>query len=168
MLEEYARHLLEGWYPVIVANRAPVEVQRRGARYIATRGAGGLVSALSTLASSTDAVWVGCARTDADRAVAEKHPRSPVSITGEDGRTYRIGFVTPDEETYDMYYNQIATRCSGSCSTTSGTSATIPPSTPTSTTPGPRATSRSTAFSRSAWCRPRGAAGPARRSAAGR
>jgi trehalose 6-phosphate synthase len=108
MLEEYARHLLEGWHPVIVANRAPVEVQRRGSRYIATRGAGGLVSALSTLASSTDAVWVGCARTDADREVAAKHPRSPVSITGEDGRTYRIGFVTPDEETYDMYYNQIS------------------------------------------------------------
>ena len=108
MLEEYARHLLEGWNPVIVAHRAPVEVQRRGSRYIATRGAGGLVSALSTLASSTDAVWVGCARTDADREVAAKHPRSPASITGEDGRTYRIGFVTPDEETYDMYYNQIS------------------------------------------------------------
>jgi trehalose 6-phosphate synthase len=108
MLEEYARHLLEGWDPVIVANRAPVEVQKKGNRYIATRGAGGLVSALSTLASSTDAVWVGCARTDADREVAEKHPRSPVSITGDDGRSYRIGFVTPDEETYDLYYNQIS------------------------------------------------------------
>jgi trehalose 6-phosphate synthase len=108
MLEEYARHLLEGWHPVIVANRAPVEVHKEGNRFIATRGAGGLVSALSTLASSTDAVWVGCARTDADREVAEKHPRSPVTITGDDGRTYRIGFVTPDEETYDMYYNQIS------------------------------------------------------------
>ena len=63
MLEEYARHLLEGWHPVIVANRAPVEVHKEGNRFIATRGAGGLVSALSTLASSTDAVWVGGDRT---------------------------------------------------------------------------------------------------------
>src|SRR5258708_13095500 len=95
MLEEYARHLLEGWHPVIVANRAPVEVQRRGSRYIATRGSGGLVSALSTLASSTDAVWVGCARTDADREAAAKHPPSPVSITRHDRHSYRIPFFTP-------------------------------------------------------------------------
>src|SRR3979411_2040110 len=108
MLEEYARHLLEGWHPVIVANRAPVEVHKQGTKFIATRGAGGLVSALSTLASRTHAVWGGGARTDADREVAQKHPRSPVSITGDDGRTYRIGFVTPDEETYDLYYNQIS------------------------------------------------------------
>ncbi|MEA2647429.1 MAG: trehalose 6-phosphate synthase [Chloroflexota bacterium] len=108
MLEEYARHLLEGWHPVIAANRAPVEVQKKGSRFIASRGAGGLVSALSTLASSTDAVWVGCARTDADREVAARHPRSSVRITGDDGRAYSIGFVTPDEEAYDMYYNQIS------------------------------------------------------------
>src|SRR3982074_1604690 len=109
MLEEYARHLLEGWHPVIVANRAPVEVHKQATKFSATRGSGGLVSALSTLASSTDAVWVGCARTDADREVAHKHPRSPVSITGDDGRSYRIGFVTPDEETYDLSHNQLST-----------------------------------------------------------
>jgi trehalose 6-phosphate synthase len=91
-----------------VANRAPLEVTKRGSRYIASRGAGGLVSALSTLASSTDAVWVGCARTDADREVAMRHPRSPVQITGDDGRTYRVGFVMPDEEAYDLYYNNIS------------------------------------------------------------
>ena len=108
MLEEYARHLLEGFYPIIAANRAPVEVQRKGSRYVATRGAGGLVTALSTLATSTDAVWVGCARTDADRELARKHPRSPVVINGDDGRDYRIAFVAPDEEAYDLYYNQIS------------------------------------------------------------
>jgi trehalose 6-phosphate synthase len=83
-------------------------VTKKGSRYIASRGAGGLVSALSTLASSTDAVWVGAARTAADREVALRHPRSPVEITGDDGRTYRVGFVTPDEEAYDLYYNQIS------------------------------------------------------------
>ena len=108
MLEEYARHLLEGWHTVIAANRAPVEVYKKGSRYIATRGGGGLVTALSTLASSTDAVWIGCARTDADRELALKHPRSPVTITGDDGRSYRVGFVSPDEEAYDLYYNRIS------------------------------------------------------------
>src|ERR1700682_5323562 len=108
MLEEYARHLLEGWLPVIVANRAPVEVQKKGNRYIATRGAGGLVSARSTLASSADGAWGGCARAEAAREGAQKDPRSPVSIPGDDGRSYRIGFVPPDEETYDLYYNHIS------------------------------------------------------------
>ena len=108
MLEEYARHLLEGFYPIIAANRAPVEVQRKGPEYVATRGAGGLVTALSTLATSTDAVWVGCARTDADRELARKYPRSPAVISGDDGRDYRIAFVAPEEEAYDLYYNQIS------------------------------------------------------------
>jgi trehalose 6-phosphate synthase len=108
MLEEYASRLLEGWHPVIVANRAPLEVTRQGKRYIATRGAGGLVSALSTLATSTDAVWIGAARTTEDREVAARHPRSPVRITGDDGRSYQVGFVNPDEEAYELYYNQIS------------------------------------------------------------
>ncbi|MHB8510421.1 MAG: trehalose-6-phosphate synthase, partial [Candidatus Dormibacteria bacterium] len=108
MLEEYASRLLQGWHPVIVSNRAPLEVSKRGTRYVATRGAGGLVSALSTLATSTDAVWVGCARTEGDREIAGKHPRSPVRITGDDGRSYRVGFVTPEEEAYELYYNQFS------------------------------------------------------------
>ena len=108
MLEDYTSRLLEDWHLVIAANRAPVEVQRRGSRYIATRGAGGLVSALSTLAASTDAVWIGCARSDGDRKVAQRHPRSPVVLTGDDGRSYSVGFVLPDEEAYDLYYNQIS------------------------------------------------------------
>ncbi len=85
-----------------------MEVQRKGSKYVATRGAGGLVTALSTLATSTDAIWVGCARTPDDREVARKHPRSPVVITGDDGRDYRIAFVAPEEEAYDLYYNQIS------------------------------------------------------------
>jgi trehalose 6-phosphate synthase len=108
MLEEYAQRLLQGFHPVIAANRAPVEVQRKGNRYTGVRGAGGLVSALSSLAVSTDAVWVGAARTDADRELAVKHPRSPVKVTADDGRTYRISFVNPDEEAYELYYNQIS------------------------------------------------------------
>jgi trehalose 6-phosphate synthase len=66
------------------------------------------VSALSSLAASTDAVWIGCARTDADRQVARSHPRSPVRLTGDDGRGYRVAFVIPDEEAYDLYYNHIS------------------------------------------------------------
>jgi len=108
VLEEYASRLLEGWHPVIAANRAPVQVHRQGQRFVATRGAGGLVSALSTLAASTDAVWVGCARTDGDREVAAKHPRNFVTLTGDDGRSYRVAFVMPDEEAYDLYYNNIS------------------------------------------------------------
>ncbi|MFY9614935.1 MAG: trehalose-6-phosphate synthase [Candidatus Dormiibacterota bacterium] len=108
MLEEYAERLLQGFHLVIVASRAPLEVNKKGTRFIATRGAGGLVTALSTLASSTDAVWVAAARTSADRELADRHPRSPVKITGDDGRAYRVGFVNPGEEAYELWYNQIS------------------------------------------------------------
>ena len=122
MLEEYAQRLLQGFHPVIVANRAPVEVVKKGSRYIATRGAGGLVSALSTLASSTDAVWVGCARTEADREVAAKHPRSPVRLTGDDGRA-PTGWASspPARRPTSSTTTRSATPCCGSSSTTSGT-----------------------------------------------
>ena len=60
---------------VIVSNRGPVQHERQadGAR-AATRGGGGLVTALSGLAAQLDdAVWVCAALTDEDVAVSREH-----------------------------------------------------------------------------------------------
>jgi hypothetical protein len=57
---------------IVVANRAPHELRPEGGF---TRGAGGVITALLTLAEVTAAEWVACAQTDAEREViAHKAP----------------------------------------------------------------------------------------------
>jgi trehalose-6-phosphate synthase len=66
---------------VLVSHRGPVSFRRdqTGAR-TASRGAGGLVTALTGLASSLpDAVWVCAAATNEDVAVAREHGSQAVS-----------------------------------------------------------------------------------------
>jgi trehalose 6-phosphate synthase len=70
---------------VLVSHRGPVSFRRdqTGAR-TASRGAGGLVTALTGLASSLpDAVWVCAATTNEDVAVAGEHGDQAVEVTLE-------------------------------------------------------------------------------------
>jgi trehalose 6-phosphate synthase len=70
---------------VLLSHRGPVSFRRdqTGAR-TANRGAGGLVTALTGLASSLpDAVWVCAATTDEDVAVAAEHGSQAVQVTLE-------------------------------------------------------------------------------------
>src|SRR5918994_334156 len=70
---------------VLVSHRGPVSFRRdqTGAR-TASRGAGGLVTALTGLASSLpDAVWVCAATTNEDVAVAREHGSQAVQLTLE-------------------------------------------------------------------------------------
>jgi trehalose 6-phosphate synthase len=72
---------------VLVSHRGPVSFRRdqTGAR-TANRGAGGLVTALTGLASSLpDAVWVCAATTNEDVAVAGEHGSQAVQLTLEPG-----------------------------------------------------------------------------------
>ena len=62
-IEQYTRRLLKDFYPIIAANRPPVDPAPEGGerdRYV--RGAGGLVTGLSGLAQATGAVWVASIR----------------------------------------------------------------------------------------------------------
>ena len=88
---------------IVVSNRAPHEPRPEGGF---ARGAGGVVTALLTLAEVTAADWVACARTDAERAlVAEQGPSivAPLIRT-----TTRLHYVTPTPEQYEMYYSVIS------------------------------------------------------------
>ena len=84
---------------VLVSHRGPVSFRRdqTGAR-TASRGAGGLVTALTGLASSLpDAVWVCAAATTEDVAVAREHGLSfPILLQKqwEISRRYAM-FATP-------------------------------------------------------------------------
>ncbi|HYL70999.1 MAG TPA: trehalose-6-phosphate synthase, partial [Candidatus Dormibacteraeota bacterium] len=93
-----------------MANRAPLTLQPadpyRGTSERLVRGAGGLVTALSSLAAATHAIWVAIARDDTDRALAARG--DPAPLVTEDGTKYRVAFVDPGREAYELYYSVIA------------------------------------------------------------
>src|SRR5487761_1486786 len=75
-LEPYTRRLLRHVRPIIVANRAPLVLEAadpiRGGPERLVKGGGGLVTALSSLAAATGALWVAAARDEQDRRLAER------------------------------------------------------------------------------------------------
>jgi trehalose 6-phosphate synthase len=89
---------------VLVSNRGPVTYQDDGS---VKRGSGGLVTALTGLASHRDAIWIASAMTDADVDVAEEHGGRPFEIETENGN-FRVRFVASDAEAYDRFYNIFA------------------------------------------------------------
>src|SRR5262249_50931567 len=112
-IEAYTRRLLRHVQPFIVANRAPLSLQRadpiRGTPEKLVRGAGGLVTAMSSLAVATDAVWIAAARNEEDRCLARRAGRGGAShLETDDGTRYHVAFVEPDPEAYDLYYNVIS------------------------------------------------------------
>jgi trehalose 6-phosphate synthase len=96
-----------------VANRAPLSLQRadpiRGTPERLVRGAGGLVTAMSSLAVATDAVWIAAARNDDDRMLAARSGDGlPMTLETDDDTRYRVSFIEPEPAAYDLYYNVIS------------------------------------------------------------
>jgi trehalose 6-phosphate synthase len=88
---------------IVVANRAPHEPRPDGGF---TRGAGGVITALLTMAEVTGAEWVACARTEQERQlVAQQGPTLTVPLIR--GET-RLHYVTPTPEQYEQYYSVIS------------------------------------------------------------
>ena len=62
---------------VLVSNRGPVTFQEDGS---IKRGTGGLVTALTGLASHRDAIWIASAMTDRDVEVTAEHDGKPFEV----------------------------------------------------------------------------------------
>ncbi len=96
--------------PIIVANRAPLVLHAadpyRGTPERLVKGAGGLVTAMTSLAPATDAVWIALARDSSDRTLAALG--DPACLTTEDGTSIKVAFVEPIASAYDLYYNVIS------------------------------------------------------------
>src|SRR6201991_405109 len=90
---------------VLVSNRGPVTYQPDGS---VKRGTGGLVTALTGLASHRDAIWIASAMTDQDVEVAREHGGEPFEVETPEGGSFRVRFVESDAEAYDRFYNIIA------------------------------------------------------------
>jgi len=89
---------------VLVSNRGPVTFDVDGSF---TRGTGGLVTALTGLATHRDAVWIASAMTEGDvRRSHERNGRAFVVDTpaGE----FHVRLVVSDPEAYDRFYNVVA------------------------------------------------------------
>src|SRR5213080_561523 len=90
---------------VLVSNRGPVTFQEDGS---VKRGTGGLVTALTGLASHRDAVWIASALTPADAQKAEEEQGRPFSVRSPAGGEYQVRLVASDPEAYDRFYNVFA------------------------------------------------------------
>src|ERR671914_541913 len=90
---------------VLVSNRGPVTYQEDGS---VKRGTGGLVTALTGLASHRDAIWIASAMTDGDVEQSQAHGGHPFEVEAPDGGMYHVRFVASDPEAYDRFYNIFA------------------------------------------------------------
>jgi trehalose 6-phosphate synthase len=90
---------------VLVSNRGPVTFEDDGS---AKRGTGGLVTALSGLASHRDAVWIASALTDGDARRAHEAEGKPFTVRSPAGGEYQVRLVVSEPEAYDRFYNIFA------------------------------------------------------------
>jgi trehalose 6-phosphate synthase len=94
---------------IVVSNRGPVGFSRdpSGDR-VARRGGGGLVTALRSLVSHHDVVWVASAISGEDRAVAAEAGGGSIEETARDGSSYRLRLVEHSPTAYDWFYNVVS------------------------------------------------------------
>jgi trehalose 6-phosphate synthase len=90
---------------VLVSNRGPVTFDDEGG---VSRGTGGLVTALTGLASHRDAVWVASTMTEGDAAKSREHGGGRFTVRSPQGGEYSVRLVESDPEAYDRFYNIIA------------------------------------------------------------
>src|SRR5919202_1805824 len=98
--------MTEGRRPlVLVSNRGPVTFADDGSM---SRGTGGLVTALTGLASYRDATWIASAMTPGDAERAREAGDRPFTVRSPAGGEYQVRFVVSDDDAYDRFYNIVA------------------------------------------------------------
>jgi len=90
---------------VLVSNRGPVTFEADGS---ASRSGGGLVTALTGLASHREVIWVASAMTEHDAAASARNGNRPLEVRSPAGGTYLVRLVESDPDAYDRFYNIFA------------------------------------------------------------
>ncbi len=89
---------------VIASNRGPFKfTQNENGDFSASRGAGGLVTALAAIAEKMDVLWVASALSSDDRAWAEAQQGKVRNVEG-----INLRLVITEEDAYHKYYNVIS------------------------------------------------------------
>lgn len=100
--------LAAGRHVIIASNRGPVEFhQEANGRFTTKRGAGGVVTALASLASNLPMTWVATALTDGDRA-AFPDAQSPARQARVGGQPIRVRYVPLSKEALRWHYDEIS------------------------------------------------------------
>ncbi len=89
---------------VLVSNRGPVTFQDDGT---VVRGTGGLVTALTGLASHRPVTWIASAMTSMD-AIRAREADGPITVHSPAGGEYQVRYVTSDPDAYEGFYNVFA------------------------------------------------------------
>src|SRR3954466_15959842 len=90
---------------VLVSNRGPVTFDEDGSM---SRGAGGVVTALTGLASYRDATWIASAMTSGDAARAAEAGDRPFTVRSPAGGEHQGRFVGPGDDACARFYNIFA------------------------------------------------------------
>jgi trehalose 6-phosphate synthase len=90
---------------VLVSNRGPVTFHAGGE---VQRGSGGLVTALTGLASHRRAVWIASAMNEHDAEVSLAHGGGAFPVHAPGGGEFQVRLVLSDPEAYDRFYNIVA------------------------------------------------------------
>lgn len=92
---------------VVASNRGPVTFHTDDAgRRVASRGAGGLVTALTDVMKDASGLWVASAMSPGDLSVAEEHPDSSISARVGDVEL-QLRYLAFDDDTFDRFYNGV-------------------------------------------------------------
>jgi len=90
---------------VLVSNRGPVTFQEDGS---VKRGSGGLVTALTGLASHRDATWIASAMSPGDERKADEEGGRAFEVRSPAGGEYLVRLVRSDPEAYERFYSHFA------------------------------------------------------------
>ncbi len=102
------KRYLRDKFVVVASNRGPVEFRKASdGRIKAFRGAGGVVTAMSTALTATDAIWLSAARTAEDRRKSQEAKRGRIGLPEHEPQ-YWVKFVTPEKDEYEGFYNSIS------------------------------------------------------------
>ena len=90
---------------VLVSNRGPVTFDADGS---VQRGSGGLVTALSGLASHREVIWIASAMSEHDASASRRHGGQAFEVRSPAGAEYLVRLVESDADAYDRFYNIFA------------------------------------------------------------
>src|SRR5271154_3955677 len=90
---------------VLVSNRGPVTFHAGGE---VQRGSGGLVTALTGLASHREAIWIASAMNEHDAEVSRANAGRSFPVHSPAGGEFQVRLLVSDAEAYDRFYNIFA------------------------------------------------------------
>jgi trehalose 6-phosphate synthase len=91
---------------LVASNRGPLKYGRASDGSLqASRGGGGLVTALAGLAAGHEVTWVASALGDEDRQVAR---RGAFTELDANGNTFRLRLIAHAQDDYDRFYTTFA------------------------------------------------------------